>query len=38
MSAAGSKKLRYETRKLTRKPKAEQEASEESDETEPAEA
>ena len=38
MSAAGSKKLRYETRKLTRKPRAEQEASQESDETEPAEA
>ena len=38
MSAAGSKKLRYETRKLTRKPRAEQQASQESDETDPPEA
>jgi Ca-activated chloride channel family protein len=38
MSSAGSKKLRYSTRKLTRKPRAEQEAAEEADETELPEA
>jgi Ca-activated chloride channel family protein len=38
MSAAGSKKLRYETRKLTRKPRVEQQAASDSEETEPPEA
>jgi len=38
MSAVGSKKLRYETRKLTRKPRAEQEADRESDEAQATEA
>lgn len=38
MSSGGAKKLRYATRKLTRKPRAAQEAAEESDETEPSEA
>ena len=38
MSSAGSKTLRYSTRKLTRKPRAARQAAEGSDETEPSEA